>query len=52
MWKVKDTGVKCLYGVDAFLTLDDVTAITALKPCPVDTTYCILDIETTGFSFR
>ena len=52
MWKSKDTEVKCLYGVDGFLTLDDVSSISFLKDLPIDSTYCILDIETTGLSFR
>lgn len=52
MFASKDNEIKTLYGVDGFLALDDATPITGFKESDIDVEYCVLDIETTGFSFR
>lgn len=52
MYAAKGSEIKCIYGVDGFLTLDDSSAISFLKESSLDAEYCILDIETTGLSFR
>ena len=45
--------IKILYGVEAYLTPDKVSPISFSKNQSLDnTTYCVLDLETTGISFR
>lgn len=43
---------KIIYGVEAYLAPDKVSPVSFSKGQSIDTTYCVLDIETTGFSFR
>ena len=42
--------MKILYGVEAYLAPDKNSVITNGKGQEIDTTYCVLDLETTGFS--
>ncbi len=42
--------MKILYGVEAYLAPDKNLAVTGSKGQDIDTTYCVLDLETTGFS--
>ncbi len=42
--------MKILYGVEAYLAPDKNAAVTNSKGQDIDTTYCVLDLETTGFS--
>ena len=42
--------MKVIYGVEAYLAPDKKSAVTNLKGQSIDTTYCVLDLETTGFS--
>ncbi|MFL0246110.1 DNA polymerase III subunit alpha [Candidatus Clostridium stratigraminis] len=42
--------MKILYGVEAYLAPDKRSSVTNLKGQSIDTTYCVLDLETTGFS--
>ncbi|GLC31546.1 DNA polymerase III subunit alpha [Clostridium omnivorum] len=42
--------MKILYGVEAYLAPDKKPSVTNSKGQSIDTTYCILDLETTGFS--
>ena len=44
--------LKVIYGVEAYLAPDMVPAVSFPKGQDIDTTYCVLDLETTGFSFR
>ena len=45
--------IKILYGVEAYLAPDKVSPISFSKNQSLDnTTYCVLDLETTGISFR
>ena len=44
--------MKVIYGVEAYLVPDKVPCVSFPKGQDIDTTYCVLDIETTGFSFR
>lgn len=48
----KDTDLKVIYGVEAYLVPDKNTSIYNVKDKSIDTEYCVLDIETTGLSFR
>ena len=48
----KKNGVKIIYGVEAYLVPDKKAAVSNSKDKEIDTEYCILDIETTGFHFR
>lgn len=41
---------KVLYGVEAYLAPDKKNSVTNSKGQEIDTTYCVLDLETTGFS--
>ena len=43
---------KIIYGVEAYLAPDKVSPVSFSKGQSIDTTYCVLDLETTGFSFR
>ena len=42
--------IKILYGVEAYLAPDKNAIVTNSKGQEIDTTYCVLDLETTGFS--
>lgn len=42
--------MKVIYGVEAYLAPDKNAIVTNAKGQDIDTTYCILDLETTGFS--
>lgn len=42
--------MKILYGMEAYLAPDKKPSVTNPKGQSIDTTYCILDLETTGFS--
>ncbi|MCR3757517.1 DNA polymerase III subunit alpha [Clostridium felsineum] len=42
--------MKIIYGVEAYLTPDKKPAVMDDKGQSIDTTYCVLDLETTGFS--
>ncbi|MBP1745093.1 MAG: polymerase alpha chain [Firmicutes bacterium] len=42
--------MKVIYGVEAYLAPDKNPSVTNIKGQPIDTTYCVLDLETTGFS--
>ncbi len=44
--------MKVIYGVEAYLVPDKTPSVSFPKGQPIDTEYCILDIETTGLSFR
>ncbi len=42
--------MKVIYGVEAYLAPDKENSVTNAKGQSIDTTYCVLDLETTGFS--
>ena len=42
--------IKIIYGVEAYLAPDNTKSIYDGKGQDIDTTYCVLDLETTGFS--
>ena len=42
--------MKIIYGVEAYLAPDKENSVTNPKGQSIDTTYCVLDLETTGFS--
>ena len=44
--------MKVIYGVEAYLVPDKVPSVSFPKGQDIDTTYCVLDLETTGLSFR
>ena len=44
--------IKVIYGVEAYLAPDKVSPVSFSRGQSIDTTYCVLDLETTGFSFR
>ena len=44
--------IKIIYGVEAYLVPDKTPSVSYPKGQDIDTTYCVLDLETTGFSFR
>ncbi len=47
----KDSDIKIIYGVEAYLAADNVTSVYNVKDKELsDITYCVLDIETTGIS--
>ena len=47
----KDADIKIIYGVEAYLAPDNVTSAYDVKNQKInETTYCVLDIETTGIS--
>ena len=52
MLGVNNPDMKVLYGVEAYLVPDKVPAVSNPKGQNLDTTYCVLDLETTGLSFR
>lgn len=45
-----NSDMKILYGVEAYLAPDKNAIVTNSKGQEIDTTYCVLDLETTGFS--
>ncbi len=44
--------MKVIYGVEAYLVPDKTPSVSFPKGQSIDTEYCVLDIETTGLSFR
>lgn len=44
--------MKVIYGVEAYLVPDKTPTVANSQSQPIDTEYCVLDIETTGLSFR
>ena len=44
--------MKVIYGVEAYLVPDKTPIVASAKNQDIDTEYCVLDLETTGFSFR
>ena len=44
--------LKVIYGVEAYLAPDNVSCVSFSNGQSIDTTYCVLDLETTGLSFR
>ncbi len=44
--------MKVIYGVEAYLAPDKKPSVKNIKGQSLDTTYCVLDLETTGFSPR
>ena len=44
--------MKVIYGVEAYLVPDKTPIVTHSKGQDIDTTYCVLDLETTGLAFR
>ncbi len=42
--------MKVIYGVEAYLAPDNTKSVYNGKKQSIDTTYCVLDLETTGFS--
>ena len=44
--------MKVIYGVEAYLVPDKSEIVSNPKGQSIDTTYCVLDLETTGLSFR
>ena len=44
--------MKVIYGVEAYLVPDKTPSVSFPKKQDIDTEYCVLDIETTGLSFR
>ena len=44
--------MKVIYGVEAYLAPDSTPSVSFPRKQDLDTTYCVLDLETTGFSFR
>ena len=44
--------MKVIYGVEAYLVPDKAPIVAYSKDQDIDTTYCVLDLETTGLSFR
>jgi len=42
--------MKVIYGVEAYLAPDKMPSVTNGKGQSIDSTYCVLDLETTGFS--
>ena len=44
--------MKVIYGVEAYLVPDKTPIVAYAKDQDIDTTYCVLDLETTGLSFR
>ena len=42
--------IKIIYGVEAYLAPDNTKTVYNGKGQSIDTTYCVLDLETTGFS--
>ncbi|MBR3255912.1 MAG: PolC-type DNA polymerase III [Clostridia bacterium] len=49
---VDNPDMKVLYGVEAYLAPDNTKSVYNSKSQNIDTTYCVLDLETTGFSAK
>ena len=49
---VDNPDMKVIYGVEAYLAPDKNDIVTNPKGQEIDTTYCVLDLETTGFSAK
>lgn len=49
---VNNPDMKIIYGVEAYLVPDKTPSVSSPKGQAIDTTYCVLDLETTGLSFR
>ena len=49
---VDNPDMKVLYGVEAYLAPDNTKSVYNSKSQSIDTTYCVLDLETTGFSAK
>ena len=47
---VNNPDMKVIYGVEAYLAPDNTRSVYNGKGQNIDTTYCVLDLETTGFS--
>ena len=47
---VDNPDMKVIYGVEAYLAPDNTKSVYNSKQQNIDTTYCVLDLETTGFS--
>ena len=47
---IDNPDMKVIYGVEAYLVVDGSTVVTNYKGQDIDCTYCVLDLETTGFS--
>ena len=47
-----NSDMKIIYGVEAYLVPDRTPCVSFPRKQDIDTTYCVLDLETTGFSFR
>ena len=47
---VNNKDMKVIYGVEAYLAPDNTRSVYNGKGQSIDTTYCVLDLETTGFS--
>ena len=47
---VNNPDMKIIYGVEAYLAPDNTKSVYNGKGQSIDTTYCVLDLETTGFS--
>ncbi len=47
---VDNPNMKIIYGVEAYLVPDNTRSVYNSKNQDLDTTYCVLDLETTGFS--
>ena len=52
MLGVNNPDMKVIYGVEAYLVPDKVPCVSNPKGQDLHTTYCVLDLETTGLSFR
>ena len=49
---VDNPDMKVIYGVEAYLAPDNTQNVYNSKGQSIDTTYCVLDLETTGFSAK
>ena len=49
---VDNPDMKVIYGVEAYLAPDNTKSVYNNKGQEIDTTYCVLDLETTGFSAK
>jgi len=47
-----NSDMKVIYGVEAYLVPDKTPIVSYPKNQDIDTTYCVMDLETTGLSFR
>ena len=49
---IDNPDMKVIYGVEAYLVPNGSAVVTDYKGQDIDTTYCVLDLETTGFSAK